>query len=105
MGAAGVLFAEGAAAPTGADWSNLTALGAVIAVLIFIVTKMLPQLHQQIVDQAKASSTALLESQSNFTTVLDKIHERWSSSSASATEELAKLREHCAASHAKEQSR
>jgi hypothetical protein len=100
------LFAEGSTPGGGLpdNLSNLTALGAVILVLIFIVTRMLPALHTQIVDQAKASTAimadqskafaaSMVESQVKFADVLDKVTQREST----AVEEISKLRENCAA--------
>jgi hypothetical protein len=105
------LFAEGVA-PTsvGGEWSNLTALGAVIIVLIFIVTKMLPDLHQKFVEQSKvfaestsaqseAFSTALRDTLNKSSDILDKVHDRTSQATAATAEEMARLREHCAAQH------
>ena len=104
------LFAESAATPVPGEWGNITALAAVIGVLIFIVTRMLPDLHQKSVDQSKAYAESsanqskifadtIKETQTQFSSTLDKINEREIDATKTNTEELAKLREHCARTH------
>ena len=39
------------------NWSNLSALGALIVVLIFIVTRLLPDMQKQQLEQAKTFAT------------------------------------------------
>ena len=73
-------------------WSNLTALGIVAVVLIFIVTEMLPSLHQKFVDQSKFFADSIREIQVESTKTLDKVYER----ETLKNEEIMRLREHCA---------
>jgi hypothetical protein len=101
MSSAWTLFAESAAAPT--DWGNLTALGAVIVVLIFIVTKMLPDLHQKSVEQTKIFSDALRDMNMAQGSVIDKmqsIHldtlDKISAREEALTAAVGALRENCA---------
>ena len=104
-----------------ANITNLTALACLIGVLGFIVMKMLPDLHQKSVDQAKASQAAAVEQakisaeaatsqaktfaetveaiQTKFSGTLDRIHERGIDATKDNTQELARLREHCATMH------
>jgi hypothetical protein len=104
------LFAQSATVSTGTNWENLTALGAVISALIYIVTKMLPDLHQKSVDQGKASSEALKEQgamfattikdiQIDFSSTLDKVHERGTKAMDIQSEKIATLQAHCARIH------
>lgn len=99
------LFAESPA--IGNDWSNWTALTAVIATLLFIVMKMLPDLHQKSLDQTKvfadsiekqatAFAASMTEIQGKYSDTLDRIHDRSTLEAKSQSEEIAKLREHCA---------
>jgi len=99
------LFADAAAGfdPLG-GWGNLTALGILAVVLIFIVTKMLPDLHAKFVDTQKlfadsmekmhlANQAALTQIEDKHQAVLDKIHSR----EENLTEAIVALRENCAA--------
>ena len=115
------MFAE-SSAPAVTDWSSWTALTAVIGALLFIVTKMLPDLHQKFIDQGKTFSEAIVkqsceqsktfadtiskqssdfatstkETQAKYNDTLDKIHDRATTAATTQAEELAKLRENCA---------
>lgn len=101
MSIAGVLFAD-ASVPEGGGWSNAkdwSALVIVAVVLVFIITKMLPDLHQKFVDQSKIFTDSIRESNAHFGNILDKMHDR----GELTREEVAKLREHCAAANARNQ--
>jgi Na+/melibiose symporter-like transporter len=71
------LMAEAAADPTQSlgPWGNLTALGILGAVLIWIVTRILPDVHQKFVAQAETHGKAMAESQAVFATTLKQIAE------------------------------
>jgi hypothetical protein len=97
LGAAMSLFAEGTMPATDiGSYGNLGALGVLSAVLIFIVTKMLPDLQQKFIDQSKIFATAIENQQAKFTEVLDKMHERESDRSDKIATEIAAMRETCA---------
>lgn len=61
------------------EWGNLTALGIVAVVIIFIVTKMLPDLHKKFVEQSIVFATATKEMQISFTKTLETLQLDFSS--------------------------
>ena len=78
--AAPLLVAFGLFAQVPADsltgWGSLTALGIVAIVLVFIVTRMLPQIHLQFAEQAKAFAETISKGQVEFSSTLDRMAER-----------------------------
>jgi len=69
------LFAEGETAiPDG--WSSLSALGIVGVVLIFIVTKLIPDMHKKSVEQTQIFAETIKAVHSVFAEALNKIHAR-----------------------------
>jgi hypothetical protein len=105
LGAMG-LFAEATADPS--PWGNYTALGAVIAVLLFLVTRTIPDLNTKAAEASKSAQESLVrlsdvfaasskEIQTKFAETLDRIHDRATEASKLTAEEMANLREHCAA--------
>jgi hypothetical protein len=56
----------------GAEWANLTALGIVGVVVIFLTTKMLPDLHKKFVEQSVIFSETVKEIQQSFSSAADK---------------------------------
>jgi uncharacterized membrane protein YhiD involved in acid resistance len=103
------LFAEAASSvdPSNA-WSNYTALGVLASTLLFIVMKMLPDIHQKFenssknaaeasVQQTKAFAESVEKIQVKFSDTLDRIHDRGTQAVATQTDAITKLRENCAA--------
>lgn len=74
FGTAGCLFAQ--TSDGLASWSDLTALGIVAVVAIFMVTKMLPDLHKKFVEQSQIFATTVEKIQTAFAKTLDEIHAR-----------------------------
>ena len=70
------LLAESQIAAPGFDYSNMTALAAVVAVLLFIVTKLLPDWYQKQADLAKNFGANLLEQSKAFAASIDQSHAR-----------------------------
>jgi hypothetical protein len=110
--ACGLFAADSTTSIPTSPWGELSALACVIGVLLFIVTKILPDLHQKSVDQSKQATECQVEqskvfaeaietTQTKFADTLDKIHERGTQAAILNAEELAKLREHCAEMHGK----
>lgn len=110
FGSMWVLFAE-AAAPVPAipflsDYGNLTALGILAVVVIWLVTKHLPAQQREVRDISTLfadTTKGLLE---NFTTTLDRMHSRadaWEKVRHDDAQELAgalrQLASNCAATH------
>ena len=102
------LFAEGNAPTNDFPWANMTALTALVAALGYIVSKMLPDIHQKFQDSAKMQvesaerqaqlfSSAMRDTQGKFADTLDKIHDRGTAAAKETADELTKLRENCAA--------
>jgi hypothetical protein len=94
-------FAQVAPGPP-IEWGNLTALGIVAVVIIFIVTRMLPDLHKKFVEQSVVFSATVKEIQADFTTTvkeiqadfvrsIDKIHERTEKWEVARHEDLIQL--------------
>lgn len=81
-------------------WSQLTALGIVAVVLVFIVTKMLPNIHDQFVSQAKTFADAMAKVQESFAEATKEIAQRQHEDSAELTRTVTALREHCATARA-----
>lgn len=101
-------FALFAVDSTGFDplggWGNLTALGILAVVLIFIVTKMLPDLHQKFVEAQRIFTESLEKMQIANQTILDRINDRNQAvldkihgREEALTEAIIALRENCAA--------
>lgn len=112
-----VLFAEGIAGNP-ADWSQITALGAVIVVLLFLVIKHLPDVQAKFVSLSetfakasqgqteaavKATSGALSKSaetmaqmQQCFITTLDKMAERYHNDNQTMAAAITELSRTCA---------
>ncbi len=93
-------------------WQDLTALAIVAVVLIFIVTKMLPDLHMKFIDQSKVFGEAIERIQKAFTDTLDKMHARVEDRDKVRhedqrifTQALIELTEQCARRHAAEENR
>lgn len=101
------LFAEGGGDTFG-NWGNLTALGIVAVVIVFIVTKMLPDLHGKFVDQSKVFAATIEAMQGKFSEILDKMHARNAeqekehlASLSQVAKEVAELRVNCTAFQAR----
>lgn len=91
------LFAEGSSnGDPLAPWANLTALGIVGLCMVFIVTKMLPDLHKKFVDQSEIFAKTGENVVKNFSETLDKMHNRQHEKDQKVAEVLTALREHCA---------
>ena len=89
------LFAQAPADPL-TGWGSLTALGIVAIVLVFIVTRMLPQIHLQFAEQAKAFAETISKGQVEFSSTLDRMAERHAATEREHIKALTELREHCA---------
>ncbi len=91
------LFAEGQM-PTHSisSWENMTALGCVIVALLWTLTKTLPDLHKQFVEQSKVFGTTLEVQSKSFSEVLDKIHEREHGERVELNKTVSALQVHCA---------
>ena len=89
------LFAESSPDPM-REWEKLTALGIVALVLIYIVTKMLPSLHEKFVAQSLAFAEAMTKAESKFAETVDKIAVRSHEDAIEHAKALVDLREHCA---------
>ena len=103
--AAGGLFAEGTTSDPVAPYANITALGIVAVVLIYTVTKILPNLHQRFIDQSTIFSATIEKMQTTHTDTvksltagysgtLDKMHERMSGWMEHTRDMTAKCAEH-----------
>ena len=90
------LFAESANDQLG-SWGQLTALGVVAVVLIFIVTRMLPSIHEQFVRQSEVFAAAMAKAQSDFAESAAAIAKQQHEDSVKMNESVSALREHCAA--------
>ncbi len=100
FGVAIALFAESDAGGPIGNWGQLTALGVCAIVLIFIVTKMLPNIHEQFMKQSNAFAEAMARAQTEFAATADRIAQRQHDDSAELSKRIAELREHCAAARA-----
>lgn len=106
LGLFGVADTVAPAQPLG-EYASLSALAVVGVVLIFIVTKMLPDLHGKFVAQSEASAKAVVDQADHFAVAIKAqadsfatiLNDTIGTSNArllANTRELTKLREHCA---------
>lgn len=58
------------------SWANFTALGIVAVVLVFIVTRMLPDLHKRFVEQSSIFAAAVERIETNFAATIEEIQKR-----------------------------
>ncbi len=96
FGIAIAMFAESDLGSPVGSWGQLTALGIVAVVLVFIVTKMLPNIHEKCMEQSKAFAEAMAAAQKEFAATTNRIAERQHEDSAEISKQLSELREHCA---------
>ena len=89
------LFAQGGQTLEG--WGQLTALGIVAVVLIFIVTKLLPQAADRFVKQTELHVDAQKAQQAEFVRVIDAIHARAHDDYQALAAAISQLQVHCAA--------
>lgn len=102
LGASWGMFAQ-ATSPPFAEWGNLTALGALITVLVFIVTKLLPNLIAKIAQQSEVSLAAMNKQSETFSVTMKEMHaahletmkSQWATLGG-VQEEMKAVREHCA---------
>jgi len=102
------LFAEGEnVIQTDFPYANMTALTIVAVVLVFIVTKMLPDLHGKITQaigevakqgaqQSSIFAATVKDLEQSFTAVLDKMHERSHEDQTALASALMTLAAQCA---------
>jgi len=67
---------------------------------VFIVTKMLPNIHDQFVSQAKTFAESMERVQAEFSETTKEIAQRQHEDSAELSKAVTALREHCAAARA-----
>jgi hypothetical protein len=77
-------------------WANLTALGIVGVVLIYIVTKLLPSLYEKFVRQTELHVEAQKAQQASFTAVIDAMHARAHEDYQALAVAIGALQRHCA---------
>lgn len=101
MSSAWVLFAqaESGAADVLNGWGNLTALGALIVALLFLVTKYLPDQQRKFIEQSQIFATAMKDAQAANLTIIDKIAERRHVDDAALATALRELSAQCSRRH------
>ena len=90
--------------PMVSDYSNVTALGIVAVVLIFIVCRMLPDLHKKVIDQTGMFTDSIKELSEDFSTAITVQSEKFAATIGDThldirenTRAVQDLRTHCAA--------
>lgn len=98
------LLAEGTTTALPSEWANLSAMGILATVVIWLVTRVLPDHAAKANEQSKMFAETLQKSQEQFTNTLDKMHARaedWEKrrqdSMQAVANELASLQANCAA--------
>lgn len=86
------LLAESVATPLD-GWGNLTALGILAIVVIFLVTKMLPGLHAQITELTKHAETENTMRTRIFTDTITNMAKQFHDDTMTAQATIAQLAE------------
>ena len=95
------LFAEGQSGNALSGYENITALGALIIALLFLVTRYLPTAHEKAMNSLEGQSKIFATAVEKMTTAHSTDMARgWDAIEAQA-KEIANMREHCAAMNAK----
>lgn len=94
------LFAQAPVVDPLGAWGQLTALGIVAVVLVFIIVRMLPAIHVQFVQQATVFADAMIAVQKEFSEAMIRLGTVQHEDSVSITKAVTELREHCAAARA-----
>ena len=91
------LFAQAPVVDPLGAWGQLTALGIVAVVLVFIIVRMLPAIHVQFVQQATVFADAMIAVQKEFSEAMIRLGNVQHEDTLQITKAVVELREHCAA--------
>jgi hypothetical protein len=95
------LFAEGQSGNVLSGYENITALGALIVALLFLVTRYLPTAHEKAMKSLEVQSASFATAVEKMTTAHSADMSRGWDAIESQAKEIASMREHCAAINAK----